>query len=199
MAQAYSEEGVPVGVDSDDYGPQEMFDDATSGGVTVKKGDTLWDIAKRELGDPQRWREIAKLNPQIKNPDLIHPGMVLKMPDGDGDGDKAASPTPNLRDERGPIPPMPIPAGYPERTDNQNPREAGAPIMPILRSRDNSEILGLMEQMIQNVNKGGNVGSQAPLMQQLRQLMGLPEEDEGGEIVEIRKGDVGPARTGGGF
>lgn len=47
--------------------------------VVVKQGDTLWDIAQRELGDPQKWREIAQLN-NIPDPDLIQPGMQLQMP-----------------------------------------------------------------------------------------------------------------------
>ena len=43
---------------------------------TVKKGDTLSEIGQ-EFG--VNWREIAKLN-NIKNPDLIHPGQVFKIP-----------------------------------------------------------------------------------------------------------------------
>lgn len=51
------------------------------GQVQVKKGDTLWGIAQRLLGDGTRWREIYDLNKdQIKNPDLIYPGQVFKLP-----------------------------------------------------------------------------------------------------------------------
>lgn len=46
---------------------------------TVVSGDTLWHIAKRYLGDGARYSEIAKLN-NIKNPDLIYPGQVFKIP-----------------------------------------------------------------------------------------------------------------------
>lgn len=45
---------------------------------TVKKGDTLWSICKKHLGDGQKYKEIAKLN-NIKNPDLIYPGQVLRL------------------------------------------------------------------------------------------------------------------------
>jgi len=45
---------------------------------TVKKGDTLWNICKLHLGDGQKYKEIAKLN-NIKNPDLIYPGQVLRL------------------------------------------------------------------------------------------------------------------------
>lgn len=46
---------------------------------TVVSGDTLWHIAKRTLGDGNRYGEIAKIN-NISNPDLIYPGKVLKLP-----------------------------------------------------------------------------------------------------------------------
>lgn len=47
--------------------------------VTVAPGDTLWAIAERELGDGNRYQEIANLS-GIDNPDLIHPGQVLTLP-----------------------------------------------------------------------------------------------------------------------
>ncbi len=45
---------------------------------TVKKGDCLINICKKELGDANKWREIAKLN-NMSNPDLIYPGQVIKL------------------------------------------------------------------------------------------------------------------------
>lgn len=45
---------------------------------TVIKGDTLWKICKKHLGDGAKYSEIAKLN-GIKNPDLIYPGQVIKL------------------------------------------------------------------------------------------------------------------------
>jgi nucleoid-associated protein YgaU len=50
---------------------------------TVDSGDNLSAIAKQELGDANRWREIYELNKDVigKNPDLIQPGMELKLPD----------------------------------------------------------------------------------------------------------------------
>jgi len=48
---------------------------------TVVKGDSLSKIAKELLGDARKWRAIYEANKdQIKNPDLIYPGQVLKLP-----------------------------------------------------------------------------------------------------------------------
>ena len=54
---------------------------ATVDTYTVKAGDTLSGIAKRHLGDPNRWPDIVALNPHVAdNPDLIHVGTVLTLP-----------------------------------------------------------------------------------------------------------------------
>ncbi len=55
--------------------------------------DTLWDMAERYLGDGLRYKEIWELNKDVvqpdgrvlKNPDLIYPGWVMKLP-GDAKG-----------------------------------------------------------------------------------------------------------------
>lgn len=46
---------------------------------TVKKGDTLSKIARKQLGDAGRWREIGRLN-NIRDPRNVHPGQVLRLP-----------------------------------------------------------------------------------------------------------------------
>lgn len=49
---------------------------------TIQKGDSLSKIAKREYGDAQQWRRIYEANRDtIKDPDLIHPGQVVRIPD----------------------------------------------------------------------------------------------------------------------
>lgn len=45
----------------------------------VKPNDSLWNIAKNLLGDPEKWEDIWAENSQISNPDIIHPGDVLKV------------------------------------------------------------------------------------------------------------------------
>jgi LysM repeat protein len=47
---------------------------------TVMKGDTLWDISKKELQDPFFWPKIWKENPGIANPDKIHPQQKIRIP-----------------------------------------------------------------------------------------------------------------------
>lgn len=45
---------------------------------TVKSGDCLINICKSQLGDPNKWKEIAELN-ELENADKIYPGQVLKL------------------------------------------------------------------------------------------------------------------------
>lgn len=49
---------------------------------TVSAGDNLSKIAKRFYADANQWRRIFDANrDQLTNPDLIHPGQVLRIPE----------------------------------------------------------------------------------------------------------------------
>ena len=54
---------------------------ATGNSVRVASGDSLWKIAARTLGDGERWREIAALNPGL-NPDKLFVGQEIVVPAG---------------------------------------------------------------------------------------------------------------------
>jgi len=55
---------------------------ASERSYTVRKGDSLSKIAKREYGDAQQWRRIYEANREtIENPDLIYPGQVIRIPE----------------------------------------------------------------------------------------------------------------------
>ena len=64
----------------------ETEDDADTGDAvfhTVVKGDTLSAIAKKTLGNANRYPEIFEANkPMLTHPDKIYPGQVLRIPGG---------------------------------------------------------------------------------------------------------------------
>jgi nucleoid-associated protein YgaU len=68
---------------SDVRGGSSSSADAKGGRTyTIAKGDSLSRIAKQFYGDAKLWKKIHEANKDIiKNPDLIHPGQVIKIPD----------------------------------------------------------------------------------------------------------------------
>ena len=54
---------------------------APAGSYTVQKGDTLSKISKQFYGDANAYKKIFDANrDQLKDPDKIQPGQVLKIP-----------------------------------------------------------------------------------------------------------------------
>lgn len=62
----------------------EADDDAAAAAPvfhTVVKGDTLSAVAKKTLGNANRYNEIFEANrPMLSHPDKIYPGQVLRIP-----------------------------------------------------------------------------------------------------------------------
>ena len=49
--------------------------------VTVKEGETLSEIAKRELGSEGKWHELWEMNKKaVPNPNRLRPGTTLNLP-----------------------------------------------------------------------------------------------------------------------
>jgi nucleoid-associated protein YgaU len=54
---------------------------APAGSYTVQKGDTLSKISKQFYGDASKYKKIFDANrDQLKDPDKIQPGQVLRIP-----------------------------------------------------------------------------------------------------------------------
>ncbi len=54
----------------------------TSSSVIIRKGDNLWRVSRRVLGRGIRYSTIYNANKsQIKNPSLIFPGQIFKIPE----------------------------------------------------------------------------------------------------------------------
>lgn len=69
---------VPAPDDPQAAGPA---DQQSIGLHTVRRGDTLWDLAGRFLSDPLRWTAIFQLNPAVvEDPHWIYPGEQLRIP-----------------------------------------------------------------------------------------------------------------------
>lgn len=91
---------------------------------TVTRGDHLWGIAERFLGDGFRWVDIWKLNQQrtmtdgrtFVDPNLIYAGWQLELPQEVGSaepgsipGDEGLGGTPDPTPDPSPVPPTPEP------------------------------------------------------------------------------------------
>jgi len=73
---------ILIGVDGKARSNSKNKPNAKNKKYTVKKGDCLWKIAKKFYNDGSKYTIIYKANKKkIKNPNLIYPGQVLKIPD----------------------------------------------------------------------------------------------------------------------
>jgi len=65
--------------------PEPAWDgfDTPAETVRVERGDTLWKIAERHLGNGKDWRRIAAANPELKDPHRIVAGQQLRLPDAE--------------------------------------------------------------------------------------------------------------------
>ncbi|KAF9612567.1 hypothetical protein IFM89_002163 [Coptis chinensis] len=47
--------------------------------TTVQPGETLWSISSRVHGTGAKWKELAALNPHIRNPNVIFPNEKIRL------------------------------------------------------------------------------------------------------------------------
>lgn len=47
--------------------------------TTVQPGDTLWSISSRVHGTGAKWKDLAALNPHIRNPNVILPNETIRL------------------------------------------------------------------------------------------------------------------------
>ncbi|KAA8523286.1 hypothetical protein F0562_009709 [Nyssa sinensis] len=52
---------------------------SSSATTTVQPGDTLWSISSRVHGTGAKWKELAALNPHIRNPNIIFPNETIRL------------------------------------------------------------------------------------------------------------------------
>lgn len=92
---ARPELGIMSAAEDKPKGPKPDFSNVQSGAsstapppkaaertYTVAAGDSLSKIAKKMYGDANQWKKIFEANKdKVKNPDLIHPGQVLRIPE----------------------------------------------------------------------------------------------------------------------
>ncbi len=91
----------------------------------VVKGDTLWDITGKYLGNPFTWPTVWQKNPQIKDAHWIYPGDVVNI-DGTGEGSGAGNGAP-----------VDAPAGV------GNPQAVNDPLAGFAQNPDNQKVVTL--------------------------------------------------------
>ncbi|MCP4219785.1 MAG: peptidoglycan-binding protein LysM [bacterium] len=73
--------GNLAGVSQVDESLEVMNPESEAFFYTVQSGDTLGKIAKEQYGDARKYMKIFEANqPMLKNPDLIYPGQMLRIP-----------------------------------------------------------------------------------------------------------------------
>ncbi|UOQ46262.1 SafA/ExsA family spore coat assembly protein [Halobacillus salinarum] len=129
----------------------------------VQKGDTLWNIAKKY---GVNFEELKAVNTQLSNPDMIMPGMKIKVPQGTKQVKKEApkkmptqhpykdtspKPIPVIKeDEKVKEKPMQPVKEKPMQPVKEKPMQPMQPMQPIMPQFNIPVQMPMMEQQLQN-------------------------------------------------
>ncbi|MFQ3542643.1 SafA/ExsA family spore coat assembly protein [Halobacillus rhizosphaerae] len=147
----------------------------------VQKGDTLWNISKKY---GVNFEELKAMNTQLSNPDMIMPGMKIKVPQGTKQVKKEAPkkemPTQHPYKDNSP---KPIPVIKEDEKVKEKPmkpvKEKPMQPMPMQPMQPQFNIpvqMPMMEQQLQNYYTTFNL-PQMPMPQ-------APEKEKGKELAE---------------
>ncbi|MFT7625022.1 MAG: murein DD-endopeptidase MepM/ murein hydrolase activator NlpD [Myxococcota bacterium] len=115
--------------------------------VTVQSGDTLGKLAARHLGSSSQWSSLWHANKdQISNPNVIYPGMKLRLPGGQL-APTPQAPSPHVPAPQTEAPPAQNGAGFAELK-----KGAGGPEVRAVQAR--LVALGYMAQTEMNTGPG---------------------------------------------
>lgn len=72
--QSEPSESIPTAPDHSEIG-------SAPDPIRVRRGDSMWKLSFVYLGDGKLWTSLWKANHEIRNPNLIHPGQLLRWPE----------------------------------------------------------------------------------------------------------------------
>jgi len=75
LQAAFAQQGTFVVEDTE-------AEEATMNQYMIQAGDTLWDLAQANFGDPQYWPQLWSINEYITNPHWIYPGNAIQFTPG---------------------------------------------------------------------------------------------------------------------
>ncbi|WP_404453664.1 SafA/ExsA family spore coat assembly protein [Oceanobacillus kapialis] len=113
----------------------------------VQKGDTLWELSKKYGVD---FEELKQMNSQLSSPDMIMPGMKIKIPSSSKAVKQQSMPKKEtVKESYKDISPKPMPVMKEDEKEIQKPVKPEMPMMPQMPSQPIMQ-MPILEQEFQN-------------------------------------------------